>query len=325
LLVKLAQFATNESPVPSFQNISLCPLIVYFPIHLRPTPAKKGKKNDEQAALLDEANAPDAAPTANLSAAARAYLAAIGIDNPDADAETAESLWMHALAIGYAPAYLTENADGIRQDFPRVPLPDSKELLLATATLGRQIAALLDTETPVPGVTTGTIRPELSRIAVISHASGGQLNPDAGDFAVTAGWGHTGKGGVTMPGKGKVVERDYTAKEREGDAPAEPTGSAGASPSLLGETTCDVYLNDIAYWKNVPAKVWDYTVGGYQVIKKWLSYRERKLLGRPLTAEEIREVTNMARRVAAILLLTPALDANYQAIKRALYIWSQSA
>lgn len=87
----------------------------------------------------------------------------------------------------------------------------------------------------------------------------------------------------------------------------------------LGERTHDVYLNDVAYWRNVPTRVWNYTIGGYQVIKKGLSYREHKLLGRPLTVEEAREVMNIARRIAAILLLEPALDANYQPIKNATY------
>ncbi|MDQ2786716.1 MAG: hypothetical protein M3Y58_17140, partial [Chloroflexota bacterium] len=64
-----------------------------------------------------------------------------------------------------------------------------------------------------------------------------------------------------------------------------------------------------------------YTIGGYQVMKKWLSYREQPLLGRPLTPEEARDVTRMARRIAALLLLTPALDANYQAAKAAAYAW----
>ncbi len=42
----------------------------------------------------------------------------------------------------------------------------------------------------------------------------------------------------------------------------------------LGETTFDVFPNDVAFWRNVPAKMWAYTLGGYQVMKKWLSYRE---------------------------------------------------
>jgi len=50
-------------------------------------------------------------------------------------------------------------------------------------------------------------------------------------------------------------------------------------------------------------------------MKKWLSYREKVLLGRALTLDEVTEVQNMARRIAALLLLQPALDANYKAIK----------
>jgi len=53
-------------------------------------------------------------------------------------------------------------------------------------------------------------------------------------------------------------------------------------------------------------------------MKKWLSYRERALLGRSLTADEVREVTQMTRRIAAILLLVPALDANYGAVSSAI-------
>ena len=77
----------------------------------------------------------------------------------------------------------------------------------------------------------------------------------------------------------------------------------------------------MAYWRNVPAHVWDYTIGGYQVIKKWLSYREKALLGRGLTIEEAQEVTHMARRIAALVLLEPALDANYRSVVGATYAW----
>ena len=38
-------------------------------------------------------------------------------------------------------------------------------------------------------------------------------------------------------------------------------------------------------------------------MKKWLSYRERPLLGRDLKPDEARYVTEMTRRIAAILLL----------------------
>jgi hypothetical protein len=63
----------------------------------------------------------------------------------------------------------------------------------------------------------------------------------------------------------------------------------------------------VAYWRNVPARVWDYAIGGYQVIKRWLSYREKALLGLGLTIDEAQEVSHTARRIAALVLLKEAL------------------
>lgn len=94
--------------------------------------------------------------------------------------------------------------------------------------------------------------------------------------------------------------------------------------NLLGTTTCDIYLNDIAYWKNIPIRVWKYTIGGYQVMKKWLSYREEKLLGRSLKTEEVKEVSQMARRITAIVLLESQLDQNYLEVKKLSYDWNKS-
>lgn len=262
-------------------------------------------------------------PRANLSKLARSYLSSIGVRNPDRNLRVAELLWMHVLAVGCSQSYRSENAEALRPDWPRVPLPDSKKVLLSSAKLGRKVAWLLNAGQIVRGVTHGAVRPELSAIGRIAREGGGNLNPDAGDLELQLGWGHIGLGGAIMPGKGKTVERNYSADERE--AIAAGTESLGISPkdafALLGDGTLDVYLNDSAYWKNVPLHVWEYTIGGYQVIKKWLSYREKEILRRSLKMEEVYEVRDMARRIAAILLLQPQLDANYEAIKRATYQW----
>lgn len=55
-------------------------------------------------------------------------------------------------------------------------------------------------------------------------------------------------------------------------------------------------------------------------VEKWLSYRERAVLGRALTLDEVRDVTHMARRIAAILLLEAQLDASYAACLMAAYV-----
>lgn len=279
----------------------LAPDAVAIPLQVRNGARLRRPAQASLFAALGEEALPDA-PVANLSGAARTYLSALKLTNPDEDAETAGLLWMHALAVGFAPAYLAENADGLRQDWPRVPLPGSRKALMRSAELGSRVAELLDTETPVRGVSTGAIRAELKPLAPLITPTGGRVN-----LGLTAGWGHAGKGDAVMPGKGKLLQR-----------PAEYRGELAAR---WGESVLDVYLNEHAYWANVPIRVWEYYIGGYQVVKKWLSYREQELLGRELPPEEARYVTEMVRRLAALLLLEPELDANYADIRDHAHPW----
>ena len=229
---------------------------------------------------------------ANLSAAAQRYLNRIGA--------AVEDLFHFALATLHDAEYRNSNADGLRLGWPRIPLPgwpqgtseDAAERLAAAAARGRELARLLDPDTPVPGVTAGNLRPEITAIAVPTKVDGHQMTGD--DFAVAAGWGHFGVGDAVMPGQGQAVERSYRAKERE---------ALGDGTSQLGESTFDIYLNREAYWLNVPAAVWQYRLGGYQVLKKWLSYRENSILSRPLTLNDVQSFVDAVRRITAILLL----------------------
>ena len=119
-----------------------------------------------------------------------------------------------------------------------------------------------------------------------------------------------------MPGHGKIVARDYTAEERSalGDAAVERLGSP-----------LDIYLNQESFWSCVPEHVWHFTIGGFQVLKKWLSYREHgagpPLLGRSLTATEARGFTNLAQRLAAVVVLQSELDANYLEVSGSPAVW----
>lgn len=53
----------------------------------------------------------------------------------------------------------------------------------------------------------------------------------------------------------------------------------------------------------------------------WLSYREHGVLGRALLPGEVAYVQEMVRRIAAILLMGPALDASYAAVKADAWPW----
>jgi Type ISP C-terminal specificity domain len=245
------------------------------------------------------------------------YLKDVSADAPD--------LFFHALAILHSTAYRTEHASALRQNFPRLPLPAKLEDLQSSAALGKRIAALLDTETGVANVTTGKLDAPFASIGALAHSEGLQLQ--ASDFEITAGWGHAGKGGVTMPAKGKLLERDYT--ETEIAALTLTAARLGLSledvKETLGQTTFDIYLNNSAYWRNIPRNVWEYTIGGYQVLKKWLSYRETELLKRALTLAEANETRDTARRIAAILLSSNDLDKNYLTAKASNSIPNEAA
>ena len=121
----------------------------------------------------------------NLSAEAQAYLDRLGLG--------VEDLFHHALAVLHDPAYREANAGALRMEWPRIPLPGwpegdapgAADELLASAARGRELAALLDPETPVAGVTAGTLRPELAAIAVPSTADSRNMSGD--DFALAVG------------------------------------------------------------------------------------------------------------------------------------------
>ena len=228
----------------------------------------------------------------NLSMKAQRYLDRLGLSVKD--------LFHHVLATLHDPAYRETNAGALRMGWPRIPLPgwpdggadSAAEELARSVALGRGLVALLDPDTPITGVTQAPLRPHIAAIAVPATISGHNVAGE--DFAVTASWGHIGSGDAVMPGQGRTVERVYTREER--------TTMESTLPRL-GETTRDIFLNGMAFWSNVPAAVWDYRLGGYQVLKKWLSYRERDILGRALMPEEVQYFTETARRIAVILTL----------------------
>jgi hypothetical protein len=236
---------------------------------------------------------------ANLSPQAQSYITERQSDE--------HWLFFHALATMHTPVYRSENSGALVSDWPRIPLPATQESLSRSAELGNRLARLLDSEYPV------TLPTEWSFLSALRLPP---ITEPERALTITAGWGYRGQGATVMPGRGTSRERDWTEIEHARiDALAAAQGlSAEVLMSFLGATCIDVYLNGDAWWSAVPANVWEYTRGGYQVLKKWLSYRESSVLGRGLMTEEAAWFAQVVRRISAILLMGPALDESYRAI-----------
>ena len=160
--------------------------------------------------LIDDTES--AGRRSNLSGTARRYLDRLGA--------SVEDLFYHILAVLHDPPYRESNAGALRMEWPRIPLPGwpdgaaegAAAMLAESAARGRDLAALLDPETPVLGVTQVPLRLEIAAIAVPTATD--ERNMTGDDFALTAGWGHLGQGNAVMPGQGRAVERAHTLEER---------------------------------------------------------------------------------------------------------------
>ena len=140
----------------------------------------------------------------------------------------------------------------LRMEWPRIPLPGwpdgsgegAADKLAASAARGRQLAALLDSDTPVPGVTEGSSR------ALRSVSSRCRLPWTAATWQATTL--RLRRDGATS-GRARPSCRaravSSSARTRRTSAPR-----IGGAVSTLGETTFDIYLNDRAYWSNVSGR-----------------------------------------------------------------------
>jgi hypothetical protein len=65
-----------------------------------------------------------------------------------------------------------------------------------------------------------------------------------------------------------------------------------------------VYINKDQYFDDVPAEVWEYHIGGYQVCQKWL--KDRK--GRQLSYDDIKHYQGIIAALAETITLQGLID-----------------
>jgi hypothetical protein len=175
-------------------------------------------------------------------------------------------------------------------DWAHFPIPKSIELFERLEARGEQITRLLDANRNADDVVVAILgRERVAGIGPLRKVGGGNLRPD--DLKITVSyWGGS---------RGGWKPRNFGVEEAPLDS--------------WGERTGDLYINEDAFFSNVPEGVWTYQLGGYPVLKKWLGYRQAdRRDDAALTDDERRWFRQTIQRLAALLALAPDLDSLYQ-------------
>lgn len=209
----------------------------------------------------------------------------------DAAARLVVQLFHLALALGHAPAYHVDHQDALAQDWLHLPIPRDRKVLDRAAALGATVATLLDPHKDATRALRDTLGIEARTLAVLAGKDSRRVGED--DL---------------------VVEYSFYGAAAGAWRSRPPTDGEALRPAW-GDETGDLWLNASVHLRHVPAKVWEFELGGYPVLKKWLGYREAKRRdGKPLTLAEAQHLRSMAQRVAALLALGDDLNTAYAAV-----------
>jgi hypothetical protein len=208
-----------------------------------------------QSALFPLWSSSDGGRIANLSDAfVAAVQSALDLDRTDYRPEGpsapmhAEKIFHYLYAVLHSPAYRQRYAAFLRTDFPRIPIPGSRAVFDALASLGAQLVQwhLLE-------------HPDVTKIVAGSTRPAGAVAWFGADFSLQ-----------------KVAEKGKSLADVSGD---------------VGK----VFINATSGFANVHLGVWQHTIGGYQVLHKWLD--DRRKAGRSLSPDDI---THWLRVYAAL-------------------------
>jgi hypothetical protein len=224
----------------------------------------------------------------------RAHFGLKGERRDEAARALVGKLFRVVFAILHAPRYQAEHKSALSADWAHLPMPKDIRLFDRLVAAGEQVTRLLDADRDAGNVIKAVVGADRARaLGPLKRADAKQVRPDDLKITVTY-WGG---------GKGRWKPRAFMAEE----LPAVEFGDA------WGERTGDLFVNEHAYFANVPEEVWNYQLGGYPVLKKWLGYRQAdRRDGKPLTDDECRWFRQVIQRIAALLALGPSLNALYQ-------------
>lgn len=171
----------------------------------------------------------------------------------------AGKIFQYIYAVLHSPQYRQGYGPFLKSDFPRVPVPGSRQVFNDLVALGKQ----------------------LIQWHLLDHPSA---------ISITATRQANGAGVPSFFGKDRELVQVGETSRGLSDLKATPSGPSGT-----------VRINASGGFSGVLESVWQHSIGGYQVLHKWLD--DRRKAGRALSEEDIAHW----RRIYAALQATQGL------------------
>ena len=193
----------------------------------------------------------------------------------------AEKIFHYIYAVLHSPAYRQRYAAFLRADFPRIPIPASRPLFDALAALGAELVAW----------------------HLLEHPNAQNIPTPTAPANQPAAWFGTDYTLVKVAEKSRqLAEITEAAEITESAAPA----SVQASHNQTGK----VYINATSGFAQVRQHVWQHSIGGYQVLHKWLD--DRRKAGRSLSPQDITHWQRIYAACQATQTLMQQVDTTIQ-------------
>jgi len=186
-----------------------------------------------------------------------------------------EEIFDYIYAILYSPKYREKYNEFLKIDFPRIPFTKDYKLFWRLAELGKRLV-------------------DLHLLKSIELKSPNSKFYGQGDDTV---------------GMSKFVDSDEVAEFHD-ILVGTHWPQSGEKPNFKSQGI--ILINDKQFFGPVPKEVWNYYIGGYQVLNKWL--KDRK--GRTLSAEEIKSYCKIATAIHHTILIQKKIDKLYPKVEK---------
>jgi Type ISP C-terminal specificity domain len=163
----------------------------------------------------------------------------------------------------HSPDYRRTYAQFLKIDFPRIPYPASPEVFAHVADKGGQLRRLHLMEDAAIGATP---------YPFIGASADGDDNVVVKPVFVPSPLEGRGRSSKAAGGEGASESAPLA------DSPA--LSGAGALPysPLKGRELGRIHINPDQYFYGVPQVAWEFHIGGYQPVQKWLKDRKGRVL-----------------------------------------------